>query len=207
MNVFQQRSDQPWPHYTFKDILKPSEATLLNDIDASQFFSSHTTSDEKEENYDEKGLKYHYLQADNIINKFKEPKLVSNIQDKLNVDLRLQGMSVMLVDVVDSRPEWVHVDDPNKLVTIVIYLGSRIIKKLGTWFYSNKETLSHYTDFIPNTGYIFKPSPNTWHSIPEIISIPDSVRRTLMVNYVKIPNRLDMIKDPSLKVPNNIWKL
>jgi hypothetical protein len=78
---------------------------------------------------------------------------------------------------------------------------------MGTWFYSDNKTLSHTTDFIPNTGYIFKPGSMTWHSIPETTSKPISMRRTLMVNYVKIPNRLDMIKDPTLKIPDNTWKL
>jgi hypothetical protein len=102
-------------------LLPSSDIQLLNNIHSDLFFTSYTADDAEEENYDEKGLQYHHLQLD-IVNKFKERDFIDKIQSALGVDLRLQGMTATLVDITGTRPQWIHVDDPKKLVTIVIYL-------------------------------------------------------------------------------------
>lgn len=206
MNLFETTHNNPWEYYTSSDVLSPSVVDHLNRVPLSDFYTQYTEQDEIDGNYDEKNILYHNVRDSNIVSMFTDKALVSVIESTLGVTLALKGVKLTLMSITGPRDVWVHPDSSDKIVSIIIYLGSDHILERGTWIYADEGTLHTKLDHIPNTSLVFAPNAITWHSCPEI-DVGSAPRRSLMINYVDIPNRLQMIKDNTLTIPENVYKL
>ncbi len=206
MNLFETRHETPWKYYTASDVLSSTVVGCLNTVPLSDFYTQYTEQDEIDRNYDEKNILYHDVRDSSIVDMFTDRALVGDIEHTLGVTLALKGVKLTLMSITGPRDVWIHPDSSDKIVSIIIYLGSECMRGRGTWIYADERTLHTKLDHIPNTSCIFAPNTNTWHSCPEIAA-GSTPRRSLMINYVDIPNRLQMIKDPTLMIPENVYRL
>ena len=206
MNIFQHKYTDPFTYYTFDNIFTDEQLTSLNNMFKKAFYTQHTEQDEIDENFDQKNISYYDVTDTQFVELFTSKRLINSIESELNVNLQLKGVKMTLMSIIGPRSVWVHPDSEEKIVSIVIYLGTNNYVDKGTWIYSDMNTLHSKLDHKPNTGLVFAPNTNTWHSCPEL-DANDPVRRSIMINYIDIPNRLQILRDPSLKIPQNVHKL
>jgi hypothetical protein len=77
---------------------------------------------------------------------------------------------------IKVHPDWVR-----KAITMQFYLPSDdSLRQYGTEIYRTKTEKVRTLDFLPNTGYSFKVSHNTWHAVSPIGNV---VRDSMMLIY------------------------
>ena len=206
LSLFENVSDDPWKHYTSTDVFDSEMVCMLNDIPIDMFYSQYTEQDERDKNYDEKNIMYHDVKHHDVIKAFTNPGLVRDIKDNTDVDLTLKGVKLTLMLLQGDRDVWVHPDSDEKMISIIIYLGTETLPGKGTWLYETETKIYSKPDHTPNSSLTFAPTRTTWHSCPQM-QRNDVTRRSLMINYVDIPNKLQMLRDPNLTIPDNVYKL
>ena len=186
VDLFEREYSDPWHHFEFGNILPNSILDRLKRVPSRLFRIYHTPADERIGNYDEKNLRYFVINTgfSDLISIFTDNQLSKKMQDVYNRDLKYVRFTLM--EVFGQRKPFLHCDDPEKLVTVQIFLTNKNKKHFGTWYYKDR-TLAKKLPYNDNCGHMFAPIQNvTWHSIPEIKE--DNIcRRSLLVNYVNTP--------------------
>lgn len=200
-----ERHTRPWEYYTFSNIFNSDIVEMLNTIPLTKYYNEHTHQDELDHNYDQKNVLYHDVVNSDVARIFTDADTVRHIQNLFDVDLRLKGVRLTLAEIVGVRDEWVHVDSEDKLISAVVYLGNEVLPEKGTWMYESQNELYVQLDHIPNAGILFKPTRETWHSLPKWESEVQT-RKALIVNYINIPTPLQLIADRTLRIPDNVFR-
>lgn len=202
--MLQQYADHPWPRYEFKDLLPEESFVNLNGIPSEEFTrgTDHDCTD----------LSYYNVTDMDVIDLFRDLELIKTLQDTFDVSLTPFGaVRALMSEVIDYRgvdERSIHCDAPAKILSIVIYLGQHVLRECGTWLYDINMSCVQKPDHIPNAGFIFKKQDNvTWHTIPEISKPEQLNRRTLVVNYIKQPNRLERIQNPDIYVDDYAYPI
>lgn len=114
----------------------------------------------------------------------QSPRLTSALAQLCNVDLA--GSFLRIEFCQDREGFWLepHTDIGAKLFTAQIYLSTHAgAENMGTDFLDADGNLVIRTEGAFNTGHIFIPASDTWHSFGKRPF--DGVRRSLIVNYVR----------------------
>lgn len=204
INMLQVYKPHPWPRYDFTNLFSESVLEKLNKIPSNMF---DTGSD-----HDCTDLSYYNITDMSIIDLFREADLIKSLEEAFDVSLMPFGaVRALMSEVIDFRTvnsRTIHCDADAKILSIVIYLGKQILHECGTWIYNTQTQCVEKPDHIPNSGFIFKKEKNTtWHTIPEISKSIELNRRTLVVNYIKQPNRLQRIQNPNIYVDDLAYNI
>ena len=124
------------------------------------------------------GAKFAELIADLTSSRFS-----AIVGDKLGLDLTDRPVMVTVRALSDAKDGQIHVDNPNKLVTLLLYLGGTAGAESGRLRLLRSKHLDDFAaEITPEFGtlLIFKNTPNAWHGF-----LPFSgVRRVIQVNWV-----------------------
>lgn len=209
MNIFQSKKEQPWLHYTFEDLLPdnlykqlttfPSEQFNLDEgnIESKEVVNTDTGYSKRNESKDTYGdTIVHNIKDKNIIDLFTNVKLIQSIKDELDIDLKGKVVKAELFEMKKLFNPEIHLDRPSKLITVLVYLKSDVVKETGTWLYNKDKTLHSKLDFKTNSGITFVNAPETWHRVPVMERGAEYTRRSLLVTYRELPklNYRDMLK-------------
>jgi hypothetical protein len=196
MDLFGNKKTEPWEHYILNNPLTKTQHSFLKNIpedkNSKDFYTMKPITDQ------------------NIIDTFTERNLLLAIQEKLNIDLKLKGLRIVLIDIIGAGHEYykknpekyeIHEDAKEKLLSILIYIDTDTELETGTWLYDKDKKIHTKLNAIPNTGLVFvRQKGVTFHQIPPFSGIPPGKykRRALLVNYLDIPTRLDVMRNPEL---------
>jgi hypothetical protein len=164
--------DNPWPYVVIDNFL-PED--LLQEV------ISNINSDDLI--YTSLGSSGRFIPpplSDKIVKITKE--LFNKSFDKLNISNRNKEYNNIRTLIVYRTPNHkypVHVDNYEKLFTVVIYLSPE--EADGTSIHNINETYSHDVEWKVNRALAFIPTNNTWHSINS--KIP-TTRTTLNINVM-----------------------
>lgn len=126
---------------------------------------------------------------DRLLKELDSPQLRQIIGHKLGVDLSDKPTLVTVRGSARQRDGRIHVDTPDKLATILLYLNKEWVHAGGKIRVLNNGTdiEDYVTEVPPLMGkmFIFKVTDNCWHGHAPLSN--GGTRRAIMVNYMASP--------------------
>lgn len=209
MDIFENKETAPWLHYTFNNLLPNDILKELSELPVSEFnHDSDNPEDHEIKSIDvdhgvrnDAGDTYgdtvlHNIKDKKIIDLFRDKNLISKVQEKLNINLSNKVVKAELVEIKNLYKPEIHLDNPNKIITVLVYLKTDKIEESGTWLYDKNKNLHSKLDGTPNSGITFINAPKTWHRLPIMEEGKEFIRRSLLVTYRHLPRLTyrDLIK-------------
>jgi len=214
MNIFETKKEIPWLHYTFNNLLPEDIINYLKNIPVEEFNNGIGTAEniksnqlaeddlgiykrdgiERDKNFGDTSV--HNITDSKIINLFTNKNIITKIKNELNIDLHNKEIKAELFEIKNLYEPELHVDNSKKIITILVYINTDVIKEAGTWLYDKYKNLHSKLDCISNSGITFVNAPNTWHRVPVMEKGKEFKRRSLLITYRDIPklNYRDLIK-------------
>lgn len=164
--------DTPWPHAVIDDFLPQH---LLDEV--MEIYNTYNIT------YTSMGV-YSSLIREPLNSQITEfaKKFINKSFNKLNINNRQGSLDNIRNNIVfrNSNHHYpIHVDSPQKLLSIVVYLVPDMAD--GTSIHNNDQSYSHDIEWKVNRALAFVPSDNTWHSINSKVSTD---RITLNINVM-----------------------
>lgn len=176
----------PYPHWVLTQALSPE---IIAALDALPFpapalggqSGSRELHNSSRRYFDPAAIAQHPI-CRSVAEAFQADETVAVVEEITGA--RLKGCYLRIEFAQDTDGFWLapHTDLGVKKFTLLCYLGPEGRPELGTDVYSDGQTWSHRTPFLPGAAMAFVPSDGTWHGF-ESRAMPE-VRKSLIVNYV-----------------------
>ncbi len=172
-------SQSPYPHFIVEDAIP----TVLHDSLVSQFpklpFPGLVPP---------KCLTYGE-QFDALLKALDSQQLRDIIKAKLGIELTENPTLMTVRGHARQRDGRIHVDTPDKLVTILLYLNHDWVHEAGKLRVLNSNNMDDYVTEIPplmGKMFVFKVTKDCWHGHLPL----SAARRAIMINYMASPGAL-----------------
>lgn len=182
-----QRITKPYRHWLMKDILPLEQAEALHALPvpapADLTFNGRRETNNSTRFYFNAKAQAEFPAARALAEAFQDPKTVASIEKECAIDLT--GTNLRLEYCQDTDGFWLepHTDIGVKQYTMLIYLskgpGS---EEWGTDVYDQSMKWVHRAPCHFNSGLIFIPGNDTWHSVDR--RPIKGVRKSIIINYV-----------------------
>lgn len=119
-----------------------------------------------------------------LIQAFSDPDVAALLGHHIERDL--EGSYLRIEYCQDAGGFWLepHVDHPDKLLTLQIYLSDHPdAVKWGTDIVDSERKVVRSVESHFNSAFLFAPAKDTWHAFHK--RPIDGIRRSLIINYVK----------------------
>lgn len=171
----------PYPHFVVKDAILPSNKQTINASFPDFKFPGLVPPC---------ALNFNDTFAD-LLKVLDSQQLRDVIRDKLGVDLTGKPTLMTVRGRARQRDGRIHVDTPDKMVTILLYLNEQWPHDAGKIRVLNKgDDINDYIKEVPpllGNMFVFKVTDNCWHGhLPLCAS-----RRAIMVNYMSSQEAYD----------------
>lgn len=180
--------DSPYPHWLLKSVFPNEVAQIVNDLDipmgAGLDYGGRRELNNSQRAFFDAQRQAEIPTVSDVAQAFKAPETIAAIEKLTGVDLT--GSFLRLEYTQDTEGFWLepHTDIGAKLFTMLWYLtvgeGS---DNCGTDVLDEDHNLVKTAPFNFNSGLIFVPGHNTWHSFQK--RKINGVRKSLIINFVK----------------------
>ena len=180
--------DTPYPHWLLKSVFPEDVAKIVDHLDIPMG-AGLDYGGRRELNNSQRAFFDAQRQAENptvsdVAQAFKAPETIAAIEALTGTDLT--GSLLRLEYTQDTQGFWLepHTDIGAKVFTMLWYLSvGEGSDNCGTDVLDADHNIVKSAPFIFNSGLIFIPGHNTWHSFSK--RKINGVRKSLIINYVK----------------------
>jgi len=183
------KQTDPWDHFLIEDLFEQDDFELLKNFPPLDSNCNNVVGGFRDQVLGRVFLNDEFVEKNpqflKLVRLLNDRKLFSDI---LKEDLSSTTLRVELID--DKYPFFheVHVDHPDKRITMLIYIDKDDDKNLATDVYVDKDTHYAKLNWTPNGGIIWKVdevNDKKWHGFTK--EKYTGIRRIIILNWVKSP--------------------
>ena len=179
-------SKNPFYHYLIEDCLPKKYLKKIIEISDSINPSesvSGTRGDIKNRFFINKK---NNAELGNFLNNHFKTLTKKMYKDLNNKNISLLNKSKSRLEITHDGPGFwqiPHLDEKDKLITIIVYLGENVNNDLGTDVFNKDKSFCKTIPYGMNLGFSFVPSKNSWHGFRKG-KFTEGTRKLLIVNFV-----------------------